>query len=192
MNLTTFFSNISRHIRLNESSKNLFASTLNQKTFKKGSVLLEEGQSAEYLFFVNSGLLRAYCLSPKGKESTIMFAWKDWWITDMYCFLNQKPSMVYIEVMKDAELLLLSHKNLQYLFENFPEFNQFFRILMQNAYCREQLRMIQNLTLPAKERYELFISKYPKVLETVPLKYIASYVGMTPEFLSSLRSKKEF
>lgn len=119
-----------------------------------------------------------------------MFAVSDWWITDMYCFLNQLPAMVTIQAVESSSLLRLSKQQLDQLYLEVPKFNVFFRILMQNAYCREQLRIIQNLSLPAKERYELFVTKYPQIASKVTLKQTASYLGITPEFLSSIRKRK--
>ena len=119
-----------------------------------------------------------------------MFAVEGWWITDMYCFLNRQPAMVNIQAVEQCNILQISKKNLYMLFDSITSFDKFFRILMQNAYCREQLRMIQNLSLPAQERCKNFISKYPQIANKVPLKHIASYLGVTPEFLSTIRANK--
>lgn len=118
-----------------------------------------------------------------------MFAMKDWWLTDMYCFLNEKPSMTFIETIEDSIVLNLSKANFDHLLIAIPKFERFFRILMQNAYTREQLRSIENLTLNAEERYLRFINKYPHIAANVTQKQIASYLGITPEFLSSIRRK---
>ncbi len=99
--------------------------------------------------------------------------------------------MVSIQAVKDCRLLKISLNDLNKLYDRIPAFNTFFRILMQNAYCREQLRMIQNLSIPAKARYENFLDKYPFIASAVPLKQIASYLGITPEFLSKIRSEKD-
>ena len=119
-----------------------------------------------------------------------MFATDGWWITDMYCFLNELPAHVSIQAVERSELLSLTRMALESLYEEIPAFNKFFRILMQNAYCREQLRMIQNLSLPAADRYENFLKKYPQIATKVPLKQIATYLGITPEFLSTIRAKR--
>ena len=144
-----------------------------------------------HIYFVNQGVLRAFFLNPHGKESTIMFAIKGWWITDMYCFLNELPAMVNIQAVEKSSVLKLSKKNLDELYQNIPSFNEFFRVLMQNAYCREQLRMIQNLSLPSSERYKNFLHQYPQIANSVPLKQIAFYLGITPEFLSTIRAFKQ-
>jgi CRP-like cAMP-binding protein len=182
--------NISKHISLDEKETALFTSLLTYKEVPKKTLLLTEGQACKYLSYVHSGALRSYCLDKEGKESTIMFAVADWWLTDMYCFLNNKPAMMYIETIDDSCILQISKENFDKLFYNIPKFERFFRILMQNAYTREQLRVIENLTLTAEERYDRFLNKYPKIAQQVTQKQIASYLGITPEFLSAIRKKK--
>jgi len=154
------------------------------------TILLTEDQACRQLSYVHSGALRSYCLDKDGKESTVMFAISDWWVTDMYSYLNEKPSMMYITAIEDSCIFQLSRSNFDKLLSVVPKFERFFRILMQNAYTREQLRIIENLSLTAEERYDRFLSKYPGVVKQVTQKQIASYLGITPEFLSSIRKKK--
>jgi CRP-like cAMP-binding protein len=119
-----------------------------------------------------------------------MFAIKDWWITDMFCFVNQQPAMLYIEAIENSCILKLKKEALDKLYIEIPKFERFFRVLMQNAYIREQLRVIQNLSLSAEERYNNFLVKYPQIVKQVTQKQIASYLGVTPEFLSSIRANQ--
>ena len=119
-----------------------------------------------------------------------MFAIADWWITDMYCFINEQPAMLNIETVEDSLIFQLQKDELDKLYIRIPKFERFFRIIMQNAYIREQLRVIQNLSLSAEERYDHFLSKYPQVAKQVTGKQIASYLGITPEFLSAIRGQK--
>jgi CRP-like cAMP-binding protein len=182
--------NIAKHISLNEEEINYFTSHLTYKEISKKTILLTEGQACKQLSYVHSGALRSYCLDKEGKESTIMFAMADWWVTDMYCYLNEKPAMMYIETIEDSSIFQLGKENFNKLFTAIPKFERFFRILMQNAYTREQLRIIENLTLTAEERYDRFINKYPQIAKQVTQKQIASYLGITPEFLSAIRKKK--
>lgn len=190
MNTDLFFKNISKHISLSNKEREYIQSLLLKEDLTRKRFILRQGEPCKYINFVNSGILRAYYLNSDGKDSTVMFAVEDWWITDMYCFLNDLPAMVYIQVVENCSILKLSKKNLDKLFVDIPKFNTFFRILMQNAYCREQLRTIQNLSLPAKDRYEQFKQKYPQIANKITLKQTASYLGITPEFLSSIRSKQ--
>src|SRR6187399_248516 len=181
--------NIAKHISLSPEEEDHFISLLVYKEVPKKTTILSEGQLCNQLSYIHSGALRSYCLDKNGKESTIMFAMSDWWLTDMYCFLNESPSMTFIETIGDSCVLNLHKKNFDQLFTAIPKFEHFFRILMQNAYTREQLRTIETLTLDAEERYARFINKYPQIAGKVTQKQIASYLGITPEFLSVIRKK---
>jgi len=181
---------VSQHIQLDKDELEYFKSLLKEVNVPRKEFIQHQGKACSYINFVESGLLRAFHINPDGKESTVMFAIENWWITDMYCFLNEQPSMTYIQAVKRSKIFRLSRNHLHALFDTIPQFNTFFRILMQNAYCREQLRMIQNLSLPAKERYENFVVKYPQITQNVTQKQIASYLGITPEFLSSIRGEQ--
>lgn len=182
--------NISKHITLDDEETRLFLSAIDAINVPKKTLILKEGQACQYLYFIQSGTMRAYYLSQEGKESTIMLAVADWWITDMHCFLNALPAMLFIEALEDCVLYRIQKKQLDELYIQVPKFERFFRILMQNAYTREQVRVMQNLSLSAEERYHRFIEKYPQLLQQVTQKQIASYLGITPEFLSAIRSNK--
>jgi len=182
--------NIAKHISLDTEEITYFISLLKPRQLVKKSFILKEEQICKYISFVNSGTLRAYYLDKEGKESTIMFAITDWWITDMYCFVNRLPAMLNIEAVENSIIFQLQKDHLDILFLKVPKFERFFRIMMQNAYIREQLRVIQNLSLSAEERYDNFLSKYPQVAKKVTQKQIASYLGITPEFLSTIRANK--
>jgi len=183
--------NIGRHISLDREETVFFISLLKEQELAKKDFVLKEGQLCRYISFVNSGTLRAYYSDKEGRESTIMFAVADWWITDMYCFVNQLPAMLHIEALEKSHILQLQKKDLDKLYVKVPKFERFFRVLMQNAYTREQLRIIQNLSLPAEERYNNFLAKYPQIVKQVTQKQIASYLGITPEFLSAIRASKK-
>jgi len=182
--------NISKHILLDNEETAYFMSLLTPRHLVKKNFILKEGQLCQYISFVNSGTLRAYYIDREGKESTIMFAVTDWWITDMYCFINRLPAMLNIEAVENSSIFQLQKDHLDTLLLKLPKFERFFRILMQNAYIREQLRVIQNLSLSAEQRYDNFLSKYPQVANKVTQKQIASYLGITPEFLSTIRGNK--
>lgn len=182
--------NIAKHISLNEEETSFFTSLIICKHLPKKTLLLEANQDCRYLSYVHSGTLRSYYIAKDGKESTIMFAIADWWITDMYCFLNKKPAMMHIETIEPSIIFQISRTNFDRLLETIPKFEKFFRILMQNAYTREQLRVMENLSLTAEERYHNFLDKYPQIARQVTKKQIASYLGITPEFLSTFKSPK--
>ena len=178
--------NIARHISLNKEETDYFTSLLQPRKIAKKSFLLKEGEACQSLYYVQSGALRAFHLDRRNKESTIMFAINDWWITDMYCFVTEQPAMQSIVAIEDSSVLELKKDELEALFIKVPKFERFFRIIMQNSYAREQLRVLQNLTLTAEERYNIFINKYPQFIPHISQKQIASYLGVTPEFLCTV------
>jgi CRP-like cAMP-binding protein len=183
--------NIAKHIDLDIEEENFFISLLTSKEMVKKSLILKEGQICKYISFVHSGALRAFHIDKEGKEATIMFAVADWWVTDMFCFLNEKPAIMCIEALEDSCIFQLSKAHLEKIYCHVPKFERFFRILMQNAYTREQLRVIENLSLSAEDRYKSFLLKYPKIVKSVTQKQIASYLGITPEFLSAIKNKQK-
>ena len=136
MQTQALLSNIGIHIRLDEHEKNQVLGLFEEQNFEKGDALLQQGDFCKNIYFVNSGILRTFHLNTLGKESTIMFAKTDWWITDMYSFTKGIPANVSIQAVEKSNCLKISKNDLDSLFENLPKVNVFFRILMQNAYCR--------------------------------------------------------
>ena len=190
MNENRIFANIQKHIRLSDFEKEHFLSLIRTKFIARKDFLVNQNQKCRSIFFVETGSLRAFHIDDNGKESTIMFAIRDWWITDMNSFVNQEEALFSIEALEKSVVLELDFNLLETLYIEIPKFERFFRILMQNAYIREQLRSIQNLSHTAEERYDKFIHKYPAILPHITQKQLASYLGITPEFLSMLRAKK--
>ena len=181
--------NIEKHISLSDLEKEHFITCVKIKAIDRKSLILRQGQICKSLFFVESGNLRAFNINDDGKESTIMFAVKDWWITDMYAFANQKPALLSIEAIHDCRLVEIDFYKMEVLYEKIPKFERLFRILFQKAYIREQLRILENISLTTEERYHNFVEKYPQIVEKITQRQIASYLGVTPEFLSSIKNK---
>jgi CRP-like cAMP-binding protein len=191
METDLILSNISKHIILDQVEIKHFLSLLARKELKKGDFLLREGEPCTTFNYVSSGALRAFYHDQADKQTTIMFAVTDWWVTDMSCFVNQDPAMIDIEAITKSSVLQLKKDDMDDLYIKVPKFERFFRILMQNAYIREQLRVLQNMSMPAEVRYNNFLEKYPRIVQQVTQKNIASYLGITPEFLSVVRKVKK-
>lgn len=189
MDYSLVLKNISKHITLDDGETAYFTSLLKYKEVRKKDILLKEGQTCRYINYVHSGALRAYHLDMEGNESVIMFAINDWWVTDMCSFTTLQPAMLNIDALEDSTIFELDKNDLDKLYIKVPKFERFFRIIMQNSYVREQLRVIQNLSISAEQKYINFIAKYPQFVQRVSQKQIASYLGMTPEFLSTIRKK---
>jgi CRP-like cAMP-binding protein len=186
MNFSPLLDHVFKHITLTEEEQSYFVSLLNQKKIKKKQFLYEEGDINKGPAFVTQGILRAYSLDKNGFEHVIQFAPPGWWIGDMYSFIKQQPGNLYIDALEDSEILWLWKSDVEKLYNRVPKFERFFRILAENAIAAYQRRLISNLSFPAIERYAQFCDQYPTLLESLPQKQIASYIGVTPEFLSKM------
>jgi CRP-like cAMP-binding protein len=189
MNTDLILKNVGKHIALNEKERNFFISILEPKSIKRKTIYLQVGEICKHSTFVIDGALKSFTIDKEGKEHILSFATKDWWIADMYSYISKKPAVLTIEAIADAEVLMMSWENQQLLFEKVPKFERFFRVLIENSLVANQQRLIDNLSLTAEERYVQFIKKYPLIPSCVPQHNIASYLGITPEFLSKIRAR---
>ncbi|TWF41813.1 CRP-like cAMP-binding protein [Chitinophaga polysaccharea] len=181
--------NLRRHIEPTPEETAIFLSLAVAKTVKRKEILLKEGDVARQQFFVINGCLRTYTINANGKEHVLMFAPEDWWCSgDLYSFLSGQKSVNNLEALEPTTLLQISKDNLDILFQQAPTFERFFRILFQNAFVFHQNRINANLSQPAEGRYELFTKAYPDLESRISQKYIASYIGVTPEFFSQMKT----
>lgn len=181
--------NISKIVALTPEEQQLFLSRTETQHYKAKSILLHAGEIAKYSYFVNYGLLRSFSINDNIVEHILTFACEGWWIGDLYSLLSQKPGNLFIEVLEDAELVLLDKANQEILYSEIPKLERFFRILTENSLIANQERLMDNLSLSAEERFEKFQKKFPTLLQRVPQKQIASYIGVTPEFFSKMKTK---
>jgi len=181
--------NISRFIQLTPKETDYFFSLVQIKKLKKRQYLLQEGEICRYEYFINKGCLRAYYTDEKGQEHIAQFAIEDWWIGDMYSFLTATPARLNIDALEDTEVIYFDQPSIEKLYVEVPKFERFFRLIVQNAFIATQRRVIESLSLTADERYCRFIEQYPLMEQRLPLKQIASYLGITPESLSRIRGQ---
>ena len=187
---TLILQNIAKHISLTREQENYFLSLLKNKKVRKKLFLSQEGDISKGPFFVTKGILRSYTVDKNGFEHVLQFAPPGWWIADMYSLITQQPGSLSIDAVEDSDVLLLPKQELDKLYNEIPAFERFFRILAENALVTFQQRLIDNLSLTAKERYANFCKRYPLLIERLPQKQVASYIGVTPEFLSKMLKSK--
>lgn len=180
---------VSRCLELRPEELQFFHSILKPVSLKKKEWLLREGEIEEHEAFVVKGCLRKYCIDDDGSEIVLQFAVEDWWIGDIASFVEQKPSQVAIQALEDAELLLIHHDDKEALFQQVPAFERMFRLMVQRSLVVLQDRFVATLAQSADVRYQAFMEKYPDIAQRVPQHYIASYLGITPEFLSRVRAR---
>lgn len=184
-----FFKKINEKVSLTKEEEDVCKTFLVPKKVRKKQYVLQEGNICKYSVFVEKGTLRSYTVDDKGNEHIIQFAIEGWWISDMYSFITGEPSVYNIEVLEDAELLLLSSASEEELLQRVPKFERYMRLLIQGAYIAMQRRLVLSLSEPAEEKYTKLIATYPDIIQRVPQHMIASYLGITPETLSRVRKQ---
>ena len=183
------FQKFDEKVQLSAKEKELAKSFFLPKKLRKRQYLLQEGDAAKYVAFVEKGMLRSYTVDEKGVEHIIQFAFEGWWISDQYSFLTGEPSAYNIDALEDCELLLLSKTAEEQLMEQVPKMERYFRILLQNSLIAMQRRIIGSLSQPAEKRYTELISSCPTIPQRVPQHMMASFLGITPETLSRIRKQ---
>ena len=183
------YKKITELISISDEEFNFCKTLFLPKKLRKKQYLLQEGDVCKYNTFVSKGLLRSYTIDNKGTEHILQFAFEGWWIGDIYSFLTEKPSNLNIEALEDCELLLMTKPSMDLLLEKAPIFERFFRILLQNNLIATQKRLMGTLTETAEEKYTNLINNFPGCLQRVPQHMIASYLGITRETLSRIRSQ---
>ncbi len=184
----TILEYIGRYVSLTPDEEQFFVSVLRHKKLKKRQYLVQAGDVCRFENFVIKGCLRAYYLH-QDEEHIVQFAVENWWTSDLSSFITGKEASLYIDALEDSEVWQISKEDIEQLYLRVPKFERMFRILLQNAFVALQERTIQNLSMTAKERYLLFVGKYPSLEQRIPQVHIASYLGMTPEFLSKIRKQ---
>lgn len=183
---------ISRYIALSSEEENLIGTFWMEKTLDKGDYLLRNGEICRTDNFVVNGTLKAFYInSETGKEEILYFAIEDWWATDIASFQKQKPSIYNIQALEKTTLLQIHYHSFEQMLKQVPKLERFFRIILENYLGSLQRRIILNNILDAEQRYLDFLENYPKIADRVPNYLIASYLGITAEFLSRIRKKIE-
>jgi len=189
MDLQPFLDHISRYIQLTTGEQSVFLSKVKFRKYLKGQFVVQNGDICRQESFVLSGCLKTFYIDNDGHEHIVMFAIEDWWTADLGSFISQTPADLNVQCLEDSELIQISYNDLQQLYIEIPKLERFFRIIIQNAFVAAQKRIINNLSLPAMERYIRFRDQYPKIEQRVPQYMIASYLGITKEFLSKIRAQ---
>lgn len=159
------------------------------RIFKRGEFINVEGEVNRYTNFIAVGSCRVYYIGNDGHEHVVQLGMSGWWVGDFPSFITQTPATMYTEALEKTSVLSINYDNLQIVYERIPKMERFFRLLIQNAYAGFHKRTLQSLGLDAEQRYLSFIKAYPEIDQQVSQKHIASYLGMSPEFLSTIKKR---
>lgn len=178
-----------RILPLNEKEIAFVKEIFKERRVKKRQFILQEGEICKHNTFVFEGCLRMYLVDDNGKEHNLQFAIENWWVGDIGSFFTDQPSKLNVEAIENSIILQAKKEDQLKLFTDYPKFNQIFRVLAENAMVSLQRRVLLNISSTAEERYIDFLERHPKLFNRISNVQIASYLGVTPEFLSTIRKK---
>lgn len=174
---------------LNEAEKSIVEKFFKERRVKRRQFILQEGDVCKLNSFVIEGCFKMYIVDANGKEHNLQFAIENWWIGDIGSFHSEQPSKLYIEAIENSVILQINKEDQLKLFVEYPKFNRIFRVITENALVSAQRRILQNISSTAEERYVDFMQRYPHFFNRISNVQIASYLGVTPEFLSTIRKR---
>jgi len=187
MNIEPIIKHFTNYLPLNEAEIKELESKLFERNIKRKQFILQEGNLCQHYTFVVKGCFKMYKVDQNGSEHNLQFTIENGWIGDLGSFYSDKPSELFIEAVEPSVILQIEKINLFHLYTNYLVFNRIFRVLVENAYVQLQKRVLQNISSTAEERYVDFIANYPNLFNRISNVQIASYLGITPEFLSKIR-----
>jgi len=186
-NLVSYFDS---YLSLDKNESQALTSRLTERKLKRKQYILQEGDICKYFTYVVEGCLKLYGVDKSGTEHNLLFAAEEDWITDLDSLHKERPSRLFIEAIEPSIILQISKGDLWYLYTNHPKFNRNFRVIIEDKYIELQNRLLQTFSTTAYQRYESFLEQYPKLANRLPNTQIASYLGITPEFLSKIRKER--
>lgn len=179
-----------RLLPLNKEEKELVTQKFRPRLYRKKQYVLQEGDVCMQMNFVVRGCLRMYKIDDKGVTHIVQFAAENNWITDLGSFYTENPSELTIDALEDTMVLRIGHDDLIAIYTKAGKFHRIFRVLIENSYVSLQKRLLQTISSTAEDRYQYFIDTYPHLVNRLPQTQIASFLGITPEFLSRLRNRR--
>lgn len=179
-----------KNIPLSEEIENRLKEIITERKVVKGELILSNSSLKKEQYFVSSGCLRSFYTTENGKEHTIQFAIKDWWISDYITLYTDNKSIVSIESVTHSKILVIENAKLDALYAEFPQFEAFQRKNFEKRIAALQKRILGLLTLTASEKYNQFVNNYAAFEKVLPNYQIASFLGITPESLSRIRKER--
>ncbi|QES87952.1 Crp/Fnr family transcriptional regulator [Rhizosphaericola mali] len=156
---------------------------------KKKEILLREGQICRSHYFVAAGCIRMYFIDKKGMEKTVQFGLENWWLADYFSFMHQEPSDFFIQSVLKSELWTLTPSAETEILDKHPSLEKYFRIVHQTAHAASQRRNKEFYAMSKEEIFYQFSQSFPDFVQSVPQYMLASYLDITPEYLSELRAR---
>lgn len=189
MNIEPILKDFSKYLSLDAKEIEELGNRIKERKVKRRQFILQEGDICTQYTFVVEGCFKIYKVDQNGKEHNLHFTTENGWIADIGSFHSETPSELYIEAIEQATILQIEKPDLLYLYTHYPKFDRNFRVLIENSFIALQKRVLHNISSTAEERYLDFLKTYPNLFNRISNVQIASYLGVTPEFLSTIRKR---
>ncbi|WP_394749920.1 Crp/Fnr family transcriptional regulator [Spongiimicrobium salis] len=184
----SLLNNIAKYVRLKPEETEKLVSILHTKKIKRRQFIDQPGYICQYRNYIVQGTFRSYFIDNDGKEHTVQIAIEDWFVSDFYSYITQTPATLFVEALEDSKIVQMRYEDIEGLCKEVHPLSEYFRISTEKAFAFSRKRTLSNLSMTAKERYLDLLDRYPDIVKRVPQKVIASYLGMTPEFMSKIRN----
>lgn len=189
MKLEPLLKYINNYVTLTKEEEAFLVSKVFCRTFLKGQYIVQQGDVCKYECFVLSGCTKTFYMDEEGQEHIVMFSIEDWWTSDIGSFITQTPADFNVLCMETTELVIFPFDVIEDLYSNIPKLERLFRQIIEKALVASQKRIVRSFSMSAKDRYLYFRNQYPKIEQRIPQYMIASYLGITKEFLSKIKSQ---
>lgn len=187
--LAGLFANMERYVMLPPSVKEALAELAIIKKVRKRQFICQPDYVCRHRNYVNRGAFRSYYIDDSGKEHTVQLSVEDWFISDFYSYITETPGTLFVEALEDGELVQLPHDAIEALSARSLPISEYFRRTTERAFAFSRIRVQANIGKDAEQRYLEFRDRYPDIVNRMPQYAVASYLGMSAEFLSKIRAR---
>ncbi len=185
-----FLEHINRFAEVSEQDFQEILTFFDLRSFAKKEMLVKAGTRCDFNYFVLNGCLHMFFITDKGTERTVQFAIENWWMSDHLAYHNRSKTDFYIQAVEDTQVLSITHERQEQLLNRFPQLEKYFRIIYQISYGASLMKIRFMYDFSKEDIYFHFIEHYPEFAQRVPQYLIASFLGLTPEYVSEIRAKK--
>lgn len=187
---SSILNNISRYVSLTSEEEEKITSIIKTSRVKKKQYIIQPGFVCQSRTYIVEGAFRVFYLDEQGKEHTVSIGVEDWFVTDFYSYINQSPALNFAEALEDSLIFQMHYEDIEQLCKEIHSLSEYFRLTTEKAFAFSRRRVISNISMTAEQRYDEYVAKYPHIVNRVPQYVLASYLGMSQEFLSKIRKRK--
>lgn len=187
---SSILTNIKRFVTLTDEEEDRITSVIKTSRVKKKQYIIQPGFVCQNRTYIVEGAFRVFYLDDEGKEHTVSIGVEDWYVTDFHSYINQSPALNFAEALEDSIIFQMRYEDIEPLCKEIHALSEYFRLTTEKAFAFSRRRVVSNISMTAEQRYDDYVKKYPNIVNRVPQYVLASYLGMSAEFLSKIRKRK--